>query len=78
MEADKAYKYFAFKHGDFLAAKNFVNQIPNNLVRSVNLKRLSLFTGSLELYVIKGSQKILFKKSTEIKRCGFDGIALSF
>ena len=38
MEADKAYKYFAFKHGDFLAAKNFVNQMPNNLVRSVNLK----------------------------------------
>ena len=78
MEADKAYKYFAFKHGDFLAAKNFVNQMPNNLVRSVNLKRLSLFTGSLGAYVIKGSPKNTLQKINEIKRCGFDGIALSF
>ena len=56
-EAEKAYNYFALKHGDFTAAKNFVSQMPNKFVRSVNLKRLSLFTGSLGAFVIKGCQR---------------------
>ncbi len=77
-EAENSYTYFALKHGDFIAAKNFVDQMPNKLVRSVNLKRLSLFTGSLGAYVIKGSPKKTLDQIKEIKKCGFDGIALSF
>ena len=77
-EAEKAYNYFALKHGDFTAAKNFVSQMPNKFVRSVNLKRLSLFTGSLGAFVIKGCPEKTLRQINEIKKCGFDGIALSF
>ena len=68
-EAEKKHTIiFALKHGDFTAAKNFVSQIPNKFVRSVNLKRLSLFTGSSEPFVIKGCPEKTLRQINEIKK----------
>ena len=77
-EAENLYNYYALKHGDFVAAKNFVNQMPNNLIRATNLKRLHLFTGSLWAHVVKGSPNKVLEQLIKIKKCGFDGVALSF
>ena len=77
-DAEKAYKHYAIKHGDFLAAKNFVNQMPNQLIRSLNLKRLHLFTSSLGSHIVKGDPKNVLEQIKKIKNCGFDGVALSF
>ena len=77
-EAEDYLKYFSIKHGDFTAAKNFVNQMPNPYLRQANLKRLNLFTSSLGSFVVVGDPKRVSEQINKIKDCGFDGIAISF
>lgn len=78
LEAEKYFKHYSIKHGDFIAAKNFVNQMPNLYLRQANLKRLDLFTASLGSFVVIGDPKKVASQIKKIKNCGFDGVAISF
>ena len=77
-EANKFLKEYSIKYGDFVAARNFVNQMPNPYLRQANLKRLNMFTASLGSYVVIGNPKDVASQIKRIKKCGFDGVAISF